>query len=116
FLQDHLLAPPLPGSPFVCYDIWSTEGTDVEERIIKEAAFAAKKLGVEVFYHDASWYRDSDVSNQERWGVGLGSYDEDKRKFPHGLRHLSDVVHGLGMKFGLWVCPEMVDITVMQRE
>ena len=104
------------GFPFVCYDIWSTEEENVEQRILDEARFAAEKLGVEVFYHDASWYRDSDVTNKERWGVGLGSYTEDRRKLPNGLRHLSDVVHGLGMKFGLWVCPEMVDVTVMERE
>lgn len=118
--HDYLLAhvlPPLPaGFPFVCYDIWSTEQEDVERRILDEARFAAERLGVEVFYHDASWYRDSDVTNKERWGVGLGSYTEDRRKLPGGLRHLSDVVHGHGMKFGLWVCPEMVDATVGERE
>jgi len=118
--HDYLLAyvlPPLPaGFPFVCYDIWSTEQENVERRILDEARFAAEKLGVEVFYHDASWYRDSDVTNKERWGVGLGGYTEDRRKLPNGLRHMSDIVHGLGMKFGLWVCPEMVDVTVMERE
>jgi alpha-galactosidase len=48
--------------------------------------------------------------------VGLGSYVEDPRKFPHGLRHVSDVVHGLGMKFGLWVDPEMVDATFTEGQ
>ena len=118
--HDYLLAhvlPPLPaGFPFVCYDIWSTEQDNIEGRILDEARFAAEKLGVEVFYHDASWYRDSDVTNKERWGVGLGSYTEDRRKLPSGLRHMSGVVHELGMKFGLWVCPEMVDVTLMERE
>jgi alpha-galactosidase len=116
YLQTCVLPPMLSGFPYVCYDIWSTEGEDVEARILDEARFAAEKLGVEVFYHDASWYRDSDTTGKERWGVGLGSYTEDRRKFPQGLRHLADTVHGLGMKFGLWVCPEMVDTTVMARE
>jgi alpha-galactosidase len=116
YLQAYVLPPKLPGFPFVCYDIWSTEGENVEQRILAEARFAAETLGVEVFYHDASWYRDSDVTNKERWGVGLGNYSEDQRKLPTGLRHLSDIVHGLGMKFGLWVCPEMVDVTIMGRE
>ncbi len=118
--RDYLLAhvlPPLPANyPYVSYDIWSTEQENVERRILDEADFAARKLGVEVFYHDASWYRDSDVTNKERWGVGLGSYTEDRRKLPNGLRHMSDEVHRLGMKFGLWVCPEMVDVTVQERE
>ena len=116
FLRAHVLPPSLAGFPFVCYDIWSTEGTNVEARILDEARFAAEKLGVEVFYHDAAWYRDSDTLNKERWGVGLGNYTDDRRKLPQGLRHLSDAVHGLGMKFGLWVCPEMLDVTVMERE
>jgi len=118
--RDYLLAhvlPPLPaGFPFLAYNIWSTEGENVERRMLDEARFAAEKLGVEVFYQDASWYRGSDVTGKERWGVGLGGYTEDARKLPSGLRHLSDVVQSLGMKFGLWVCPEMVDISVMERE
>lgn len=116
YLRDHMLAPAPQGAPFVCYNIWSTEAADVEPRILAEARFAAEQLGVEVFYHDASWYRDSDVANKERWGVGLGSYAEDRRKLPSGLRYLSAAVHGLGLKFGLWVCPEMVDVTVQERE
>jgi alpha-galactosidase len=116
FLRAHVLPPMLPGFPFVCYDIWSTEQTNVEARILDEARFAAQKLGVEVFYCDASWYRDSDVMGKERWGLGLGNYAEDRRKLPNGLRHISNVVHGLGMKFGLWVCPEMIDVKVLERE
>jgi len=116
YLQAYVFQPLPPKFPWLSYDIWSTEEKDVESRILNEAKFAAEKLGVEVFYHDASWYRGSDVSNKERWGIGLGSYIDDKRKLPMGLRHLADNVHHHGMKFGLWVCPEMVDTTVMERE
>jgi alpha-galactosidase len=116
YLQCCVLSPKPRDFPYVCYDIWSTEFENVESRILAEARFAAKQLGVEVFYQDAAWYRDSDVTNKERWGLGLGSYSEDRRKLPGGLRHLSDAVHGLGMRFGLWVCPEMVDVTMMERE
>lgn len=116
YLLDHVLAPAPGGFPHVVYNIWSTEQEGVEQRLSQEARFAAERLGVEVFYHDAAWYRDSDVTGKERWGVGLGSYTEDRRKLPGGLRGLSDTVHGLGMKFGLWVCPEMVDVTAMERE
>ena len=116
YLQRYVLPPQPRDFPYVCYDIWSTEGENVEARILAEARFAAEQLGVEVFYQDAAWYRDSDVASKERWGLGLGSYREDRRKLPGGLRHLSKAVHGLGMKFGLWVCPEMVDVTVMERE
>ena len=102
YLQRCVLSPKPRDFPYVCYDIWSTESENVESRILAEARFAAKQLGVEVFYQDAAWYRDSDVSNKERWGIGLGSYSEDRRTLPRGLRHLSDAVRGLGMRFGLW--------------
>ena len=39
----------------------------------------------------------------------MGSYEENKEKFPHGIKNLSDAVHAAGMKFGLWVDPGNVD-------
>ena len=41
--------------------------------------------------------------------AGLGDWYTDPQKFPHGLRPLIDRVHALGMDFGLWVEPEMVN-------
>jgi len=43
------------------------------------------------------------------WTKGLGSYEENKEKFPHGIKNLSDAVHAMGMKFGVWVDPGNVD-------
>ena len=41
------------------------------------------------------------------WTLGLGSYEESKEKFPHGLKNLSDAVHAEGLKFGIWIDPGM---------
>ncbi len=41
--------------------------------------------------------------------AGLGDWYVNKEKFPHGLKPLIDKVHSLGMDFGLWVEPEMVN-------
>jgi hypothetical protein len=43
------------------------------------------------------------------WTLGLGSYKEDKEKFPHGIKNMSETVHAAGLKFGLWVDPGNVD-------
>jgi alpha-galactosidase len=59
---------------------------------------------VERFVVDDGWFgaRDNDHA-------GLGDWVVNRRKFPNGLKPLIDKVHGLGMSFGLWVEPEMVN-------
>jgi alpha-galactosidase len=114
-LRARILPAALPGAPWVSYDIWSTDANDVEKNILDEARFAAA-LGVELFYLDASWYQGSSTRGNGDWGKGLGSYLEDRSKFPHGLRYLSDQVHAAGMKFGLWVGPNIVDVTLVPHE
>jgi alpha-galactosidase len=64
----------------------------------------AKDLGAELFVLDDGWFgeRDSDTA-------GLGDYTVNRRKFPAGLPAFADKVRGLGLGFGLWVEPEMVN-------
>ncbi len=114
-LRTRVLPAPLKDAPWVSYDIWSTDGADVERNIHEEIAFAAR-FGVELFYLDASWYRNSSLRGTGDWGKGLGSYQEDRVKFPRGLRYLSDQVHAAGMKFGLWVGPNVVDVALVPGE
>ncbi|MFD9878128.1 alpha-galactosidase, partial [[Kitasatospora] papulosa] len=61
-------------------------------------------VGAELFVVDDGWFgaRDSDRA-------GLGDWTPRPGAFPDGLRPLADHVHGLGMRFGLWVEPEMVN-------
>ena len=108
YLKQYVFQTPLPDSPLVTYCIWLTEKNS-EESLLKELKFA-KRVGFDVFYHDATWYEGASVvPGMNDWTSGLGSYQEDKEKFPHGLRNLSDAVHALGLKFGLWVDPGNVD-------
>jgi alpha-galactosidase len=113
-LRTRILPKPQANAPWVSYDIWSTDGANVEKNIHDEIAFAAQ-LGVELFYLDASWYRNSSIKGLGDWGKGIGSYEEDRVKFPRGLRYLSDQVHAAGMKFGLWVGPNIVDVDLVPR-
>ena len=63
----------------------------------------AKDCGIELFVLDDGWFghRDSDDSS-------LGDWYVDTRKLPNGMRHLTDQVHAMGLKFGLWFEPEMI--------
>src|SRR6202521_4403401 len=80
-----------------------------EEPLLKELALA-KRVGFDVFYHDATWYEGASViPGMNDWTLGLGSFQESKEKFPHGIKNLSDAVHAAGLEFGLWVDPGNVD-------
>jgi len=110
-MHDHwrsIFQPALKDIPWVTYNLWFTDPGDMEEALKKEADFAAD-LGIECFYHDASWYDGADTTGAGIFSKGLGNYDELKSRFPHGLRALSDYVHSKGMKFGIWVGPPNID-------
>ncbi|MGH9544906.1 MAG: alpha-galactosidase [Terriglobales bacterium] len=108
YLKKYVFQAPLPDSPLVTYCIWLTEKNS-EEPILRELNLA-KRVGFDVFYHDATWYEGASVvPGMNDWTLGLGSYQENKEKFPHGIKNLSDAVHAMGLKFGLWVDPGNVD-------
>lgn len=108
YLKQYVFQAPLPDTPLVTYCIWLTEKNS-EEQLLKELKLA-KQVGFDVFYHDATWFEGASViPGMNDWTLGLGSYQEDKEKFPHGIKNLSDAVHAMGLKFGLWVDPGNVD-------
>jgi alpha-galactosidase len=99
----------LPGHPTpklrpVLYNSWEATTFDVNEAGQMALAEKAASLGVERFVMDDGWFgqRANDHS-------GLGDWYVSQPKFPHGLKPLIDKVHTLGMDFGLWVEPEMVN-------
>lgn len=72
------------------------------ERLVSMAEEAAK-LGIELFVLDDGWFgkRDEDIS-------GLGDWVVNEKKLGCTLGELSEKIHKLGMKFGLWFEPECV--------
>jgi alpha-galactosidase len=108
YMQQHVFPPFLQNWPWVVYDFWATDAEGVQDALLHEVDFAAK-LGVDVFVHDASWYTGSSKKGTGDWGCGLGNYADDRQKFPIGLAAISQKVHDAGMKFGLWVGPNIVD-------
>ncbi|MBQ8094020.1 MAG: alpha-galactosidase [Clostridia bacterium] len=82
---------------------WEATYFNFNEDKLLELARCAKDVGIDLFVLDDGWFghRDSDNSS-------LGDWTDDLNKLPGGLRHLSDSIHELGLKFGLWVEPEMI--------
>ena len=113
YLKRYVFLTPLPNAPQVGYNIWLTQ-TNSEEIILRELELA-QRIGFDLFYHDATWNEGSSViPGMNDWSKGLGDYNEDKEKFPHGLKSLSDAVHSRRMMFGLWVDPGNVDAALVE--
>jgi alpha-galactosidase len=112
YMQGHIFPLPLQNWPWIVYDFWATDADGVEEALLREVDFSAK-LGVDVFNLDASWYLDSSKKGTGDWGCGLGHYTDDLQKYPSGVASISRRVHEAGMKFGLWVGPNVVDSRIV---
>ena len=83
---------------------WEGLYFDHNEQELMELASAAADLGVERFIVDDGWFagRHDDTTS-------LGDWWADIDKYPNGLAPIANHVKGLGMEFGLWVEPEMVN-------
>ncbi len=103
YQRAHVLADPRLPRP-VLFNSWEATAFDVSHRAQLALAKQAAQLGVELFVVDDGWFgaRDSDKA-------GLGDWTPNPDKFPQGLAAFADDIHALGMKFGLWVEPEMVN-------
>ena len=96
---------PLPDEPRpILYNSWEATGFDVDEDGQKRLAALAAELGVEVFVMDDGWFGGRRGDN-----AGFGDWYPSPSRFPRGLAPLIDAVHGRGMRFGIWVEPEMVN-------
>ncbi len=89
----------------ITYNHWEATFFDYNEKKLLKIANIAKDLGCELFVLDDGWFveRNNDLA-------GLGNYEVDKKKFPKGLLSFRNKINKMGMKFGLWVEPEMVSI------
>ena len=105
-LERESIAPGGAGSRLrpVLYNSWEATGFHVDEAGQKALAQKAARIGVELFVIDDGWFgaRNNDHA-------GLGDWTVNKQKFPNGLEPLIAEVNRLGMDFGLWVEPEMVN-------
>ncbi len=88
----------------VLYNSWEATEFNVSEEGQRALADKAAKLGVELFVMDDGWFGARNLDN-----AGLGDWTVNPKKFPNGLKPLIDHVKSLGMQFGLWFEPEMVN-------
>ena len=82
---------------------WEATYFGFDEEKLLSLARCARDVGIDLFVLDDGWFGHRDADNSS-----LGDWFDDLSKLPGGLSHLSSEIHALGMKFGLWVEPEMI--------
>ncbi|HET7477206.1 MAG TPA: alpha-galactosidase [Dermatophilaceae bacterium] len=105
--HDHLRSRPQhPASPRpVLINVWEAVYFNHDLDRLKDLADLAAEAGVERYVLDDGWFRARRDDT-----AGLGDWYVDADVWPHGLTPLVDHVKSLGMQFGLWFEPEMVNL------
>ncbi len=104
FILNHIINPDFAYKERpVLFNHWEGTGINFNEEILIEMADVAKEVGIELFVMDDGWFgeRNDDTTSLGDWWV-------NRKKFPNGLSGLSKAIKDRGMKFGIWVEPEMI--------
>jgi len=96
----------------VLLNSWEGSYFTFTEQTLTDMMDGVKEMGGEMFVLDDGWFGwgkyARDEKNEDR--VGLGDWKTNPVKLPHGLGWLSNEATKRGLKFGLWVEPEMTNV------
>ncbi len=91
----------------IALNSWEGAYFDFNEKTITHMIDDAARLGVEMFVLDDGWFGNKYPRNGDN--AGLGDWEVNRKKLPHGLSFLIDHATAKGLKFGIWIEPEMVN-------
>ena len=83
---------------------WEATYFDFDQEKLLRIAQNAKEVGVELFVLDDGWF-----GKRTNDRTGLGDWVANRERFPDTIGALSEKIHDMGLKFGLWFEPEMVN-------
>ena len=105
FINQHIIRGDWKGKERpILINNWESDFFDFHESGLLKLAGQASKLGIELFVLDDGWFGER---NHDK--AGLGDYQVNHKKLPHGLTGLSKKIKAMGMDFGLWFEPEMIN-------
>ncbi len=91
----------------VVLNSWEGAYFSFDEEVIKTMITNAASMGVEVFVLDDGWFGNKYPRNNDK--AGLGDWEVNTQKLPNGIEALVDHARSEGIRFGIWVEPEMVN-------
>lgn len=86
---------------------WEATGFNFDEQRIVSLFDGAKELGADLFLLDDGWFANKYPRDNDK--AGLGDWEVNAKKLPHGLSFLADEAKKRGIRFGIWLEPEMVN-------
>jgi alpha-galactosidase len=86
---------------------WETTYFNFNESKLVNLLADTKKMGLDLFLLDDGWFGNKYPRNNDR--AGLGDWQENRKKLPHGLGYIVKEADSTGVKFGIWLEPEMVN-------
>ena len=86
---------------------WEATYFDFDEEKLKKLIGEARDLGVDMFLLDDGWFANKYPRKGDT--QGLGDWEETADKLPNGIGALTEEARRCGVKFGLWIEPEMVN-------
>jgi len=86
---------------------WEGVYFSFDEEKLKKIIDGAAEIGVEMFVLDDGWFGNNFPRNNAK--MGLGDWQVNKEKLPNGINGIADYTVSKGLKFGLWIEPEMVN-------
>ena len=105
FVNEHVVPPQWAYRERpILVNNWEATYFDFTEKKLLEIAKTAKSLGIELFVLDDGWFGKR--TNDTR---GLGDWTVNTKRLPNGLEGLAKKINDIGLKFGVWVEPEMVN-------
>lgn len=95
------------GSRLTLLNNWEATYFDFNESKLTALFKDAKDLGVDMFLLDDGWFGNKYPRNDDH--AGLGDWQENVKKLPNGIGYLVKEAKAAGVKFGIWIEPEMVN-------
>lgn len=95
------------GNRMTLLNNWESTGFDFNQGSLADVMKEAKKLGVDMFLLDDGWFANKYPRNNDK--AGLGDWEPNHSKLPDGIKGLTNAADEAGVKFGIWIEPEMVN-------
>lgn len=94
-------------SRYTLLNNWENTYFNFNEQLLDTLMAEAKELGVDLFLLDDGWFGNKHPRENDR--AGLGDWQANAQKLPGGIPALVDIAKKNGIKFGIWIEPEMVN-------
>lgn len=95
------------GTRLTLLNNWENTAFDFNQQMLAGLMKEAKDLGVDMFLLDDGWFGNKYPRNND--AAGLGDWEVNREKLPGGVSALIHSAEEAGVKFGIWIEPEMVN-------